>query len=556
MTSIKLKPHQEKVVGFMKNTDQRGIILYHGLGSGKTITSIAIAELFDKTVVVVVPASMRTQWDKELATMKVNKKNYQVFSYEQINDEKIESVNEKVFIVDEAHRIRSSKTVTSKTLVKLLQDSFKVILLTGTPMVNTPVDMSPLINVIKGENILPMDDKQFNEKFYIQQSKALPAEDKRCRLFSPITCTDNGLMHKDRLCKYHYVKNAKGSLKKKLTTVDLNGSKTLKEWREKQKERINKARAVAKLVEMKPNVSEYSKYVKQMISYYKPEPDLKYFPKVETNTIKVSMSTEQNKLYQAAQKKVNKIDLELLKNGIEVTKKTSAFNAFLNYTRQISNTYSGKTNTPKLLKVLEYIKKYPKPVIVYSNWLENGIEPLDKMLKEDKDKMTHLKFTGSMTDAQKKEVVEKYNSGKLDVLLLSSSGGEGLDLKNTRQIHILEPHWNDAKISQVIGRGIRYKSHEELDTKDRKVNVFHWISTPLNRKDIGTDEYLYQLSEKKLKEMQDFLDTAIKYSIENYTVSGKGFKKIRKRRYKKKSRSKKKRSNNLTLRRMNFMLYE
>ena len=183
MTSIKLKPHQEKVVGFMKNTDQRGIILYHGLGSGKTITSIAIAELFDKTVVVVVPASMRTQWDKELATMKVNKKNYQVFSYEQINDEKIESVNEKVFIVDEAHRIRSSKTVTSKTLVKLLQDSFKVILLTGTPMVNTPVDMSPLINVIKGENILPMDDKQFNEKFYIQQSKALPAEDKRCRLF-------------------------------------------------------------------------------------------------------------------------------------------------------------------------------------------------------------------------------------------------------------------------------------------------------------------------------------------------------------------------------------
>ncbi len=54
---------------------------------------------------------------------------------------------------------------------------------------------------------------------------------------------------------------------------------------------------------MKPNVSEYSKYVKQMVSYYKPNSDLKYFPKVETDTIKVSMSTEQNKLYQSATKK-------------------------------------------------------------------------------------------------------------------------------------------------------------------------------------------------------------------------------------------------------------
>ena len=43
---MKLRPHQQKVVNYMKAKDPKGILLYHGLGSGKTITSIGIAELY------------------------------------------------------------------------------------------------------------------------------------------------------------------------------------------------------------------------------------------------------------------------------------------------------------------------------------------------------------------------------------------------------------------------------------------------------------------------------------------------------------------------------
>ena len=42
-----------------------------------------------------------------------------------------------------------------------------------------------------------------------------------------------------------------------------------------------------------------------------------------------------------------------------------------------------------------------------------------------------------------------------------------------------------------------HKSHEDLPISKRQVKVVHWISTPLG-KDKGTDEYLYELSEKKL----------------------------------------------------------
>ena len=99
---------------------------------------------------------------------------------------------------------------------------------------------------------------------------------------------------------------------------------------------------------------------------------------------------------------------------------------------------------------------------------------------------------------------------------MSSSGAEGLDLKNTRQIHIMEPHWNIAKINQVIGRGIRYKSHESLPKKQRLVNVYYWISEPDVKKDKkGSDEYLYELSEKKIENMTIFLDVIVKSAIEN-----------------------------------------
>ena len=40
----------------------------------------------------------------------------------------------------------------------------------------------------------------------------------------------------------------------------------------------------------------------------------------------------------------------------------------------------------------------------------------------------------------------------------------------------MEPHWNEAKVQQVIGRGIRYKSHVDLPPEQRKVEVFYWYS--------------------------------------------------------------------------------
>jgi hypothetical protein len=102
------------------------------------------------------------------------------------------------------------------------------------------------------------------------------------------------------------------------------------------------------------------------------------------------------------------------------------------------------------------------------------------------------------------------------VLLISSAGSESLDLKNTRQIHIMEPFWHESKIYQVIGRAIRFKSHETLPKKDRHVDVYRWISIfPKQIKNPSADQYLVNISIKKQKLWDKYQQIIVGASIEN-----------------------------------------
>jgi hypothetical protein len=63
----------------------------------------------------------------------------------------------------------------------------------------------------------------------------------------------------------------------------------------------------------------------------------------------------------------------------------------------------------------------------------------------------------------------------IKVLMITASGSEGINLKNTRFVHIMEPYWNPARIDQVIGRARRICSHQQLPEELRTVEVFLYI---------------------------------------------------------------------------------
>ena len=86
------------------------------------------------------------------------------------------------------------------------------------------------------------------------------------------------------------------------------------------------------------------------------------------------------------------------------------------------------------------------------------------------------------------------------VIIISKSGTEGLDFKNIRQVHILEPWYNINLVEQTIGRAVRNCSHKDLEFEKRNVQIFLHGSilsnTPAQE---AADIYMYRLSERKAR---------------------------------------------------------
>lgn len=252
------------------------------------------------------------------------------------------------------------------------------------------------------------------------------------------------------------------------------------------------------------------------ISYYERKKDSADYPETDTLYMDVEMNNQQLDEYRSYIRKflydqtvgslTYKIDFE----SLNPRKK----NFFLSGTRQLSNTLDGRSDFPKILKMYEHIKHGPFPCVVYSNYLKNGVYALTPML--ERDNITYVTITGDTNDEKINQIVDRYNKGKYKVLLITSAGSESLDLKNTRQIHIMEPHWNESKIKQVIGRVVRYRSHETLPEKDRHVTIYRWCSifpSTINNK--TADQYLVELSKKKDTIFKHFNKIITDVAIEN-----------------------------------------
>jgi Cdc6-like AAA superfamily ATPase len=89
------------------------------------------------------------------------------------------------------------------------------------------------------------------------------------------------------------------------------------------------------------------------------------------------------------------------------------------------------------------------------------------------------------------------NGENVKVVIISVAGSEGLDFKNIRQVHILEPWYNMNLLEQIIGRAIRNCSHKRLPFSQRNVELYLYGTTLTNPDIEAIDLYLYRLSEFK-----------------------------------------------------------
>ena len=97
-----------------------------------------------------------------------------------------------------------------------------------------------------------------------------------------------------------------------------------------------------------------------------------------------------------------------------------------------------------------------------------------------------------------KELVSDKNANgeNIKIVIGNVVAAEGLNLKNIREIHILDPWFHLSRIEQIIGRGIRYCSHVQLPKEERNVSVYLHVAGTSNEIE-SIDTYTYRKAEEK-----------------------------------------------------------
>ena len=96
---------------------------------------------------------------------------------------------------------------------------------------------------------------------------------------------------------------------------------------------------------------------------------------------------------------------------------------------------------------------------------------------EEMKKRSIEEYSGRTSSSKRARIKKSFNEGKTDVLIISSAGSVGLDLRCTSNVFVLDMSWNIPQMNQTIGRAIRFNSHSKRKTGCRHRNVDVYVYT-------------------------------------------------------------------------------
>ena len=410
-SKLPLRNHQKKVVRYMKY--HRGLLVVHGTGTGKTLTAITVSQCYldenpGHKVVFVGPSALESNFKKELRNYGVNKKD-----------------------IDRSYKFYSFQRLLGNTKRRIMN---KVTKNSDRQNIGWP------LNPISMKNSLLIVDESHNVRNpNTSTSRSLVESSFTADKVLLLTATPFVNSMKDYIPLINmiygkYIVGSKREFKEGLVCDYISSNKSI------SKEDIN---TFSYLLHNKVDVVN--------------KKDEKYFPKRKDKMVYVKMSPSY---------------LETYTKLIHGEKIAGLFfkspEKFYNGYRRAVNMAGPEYFSKKVMKAIPILKK--GKALVYSNWLKFGVNPISQALK--KSGISFRIFTGKTSKRVRQSVIDDFNSNKFQVLIVSSAGGEGLDLKGVKSVVVLDPPWNAASLEQVIGRAIRYKSHTHLPKKDRFVNVY------------------------------------------------------------------------------------
>jgi SNF2 family DNA or RNA helicase len=510
-----LRPYQLKVIKHMATHDE--LLMVHGTGMGKTLSALGSAQVYikmfpDHKVIVISPASVTGNFNKE----KEEKydlddsglsDHYSFYSFKAFSGLKYAEIDfSKVFlIIDECHNIRNSTTKGYKNLMSIIPNVHKILLMTATPFVNYLGDFIPICD-------------------FLHRGTVSSAKGSKFRLTAKPTWGTSGY--------YNNLEKMEMMLKDK---VSYEFNDEYEQNPDFPKINIHKVKS-----EMSPEY--YKSYLisllKNMVFGESPEAFYHGYRRVvnDAGIDKYYSIKTMSVLDILLEKKKDQDSKESVGKESE-NKESHTSQAFDFYDplgcfedqedrkKESEEESEEESELEKKKKGSKAPKKIVKQTLIFTNWLDYGVGVITSML--DKENISHDIITGQVKSSTRMEIVKRYNRKRFNVLIITKAGCEGLDLKGTRNVIILDPVWNESGIEQIIGRGCRYKSHEHLDPKERFLDVYKMIivapkdHTEIELDVIGKvledyktgDEILYSIIKRKVKINKDVKDLLKSSSI-------------------------------------------
>ena len=610
--SNELEPYQEFIGQFLNyRSPFSDALIFHGLGSGKTVTAINIYNvLFNFTpkwnVLVIIPASLRDDpWMKDLekwmgkSDRNIRMKNIQFVNYDSPFADrdflekvrKVDSSRPTLYIFDETHdfirnvynNISTKKGKRAQVIYDYIQNEkrekksgCRIILLTATPTVNVPFEFALYFNLLRPGSF-PESEAIFNQMFISSVNyQSLNDETKNMfqrRILGLVSYYIGSTPDKFAQKTVHYKSIIMGEYQQEV----YDHFEEIENEKEKLMLKMSRGRKKAD-----DTLSTYKTYTRQTCNFVFPTVGTKITGEDRPRPGKFKVSDEdafeidegkdkeriqeikkdkQNKDYSDAVTKYINNFIEYLKDTLRKDKdkkhtlKDDVNNFYKKYDGSLSTFLKESSKKSKLFEVLyacspKYVHiifnilKSKGSALVYSNYVImeglqifkiylnffgfNKFNDNDKNLfkkskskqkKSDGDYFRFIEFHGSIDKKEREENKSIFNSSLnkdgsvIKIILISPAGTQGINLRNTRQVHIMEPYWNEVRIEQIIGRAIRICSHRDLPMNERKVDVFRYKMIRSNNNETA-DELLESIARKKSNLLTSFTEAVKEAAID------------------------------------------
>jgi hypothetical protein len=553
------------------STKNMGILLYHGVGVGKTCSSILMAEnfvnIFDKQILVFLPSSLEANYRKELfdvsrlnfekqtydacngsrylemipdwhkmSRSEISKKvqkminnDYKFYGYLKIvnvvskihklckekhgsdkDEVKLElfmrireMFSNRVVIIDEVHNIRLSDDMQMKKFPKILKlilkcaYNLRLIMLSATPMFDDPVEISWIMEFLFT-----------NDKYHKKYN-------------STIEFDDGGKLTKlsKENLKYfskHYVSYIRGYDPKYFPIVYYNKNVI------NRKPKFDMLKRTSKIEQLKTD--RYDFYMSEMTgSQLKTYSD---YNKEDTKKRNMQLNIQLSNIVYPS--KLDSTRFSVGKSGFmqtfEISEDSNLLKVKYKTKHKLLEMKNLKEASSKIYSIIEILEKTEGTVIIYSKFLYSGLIPVaialehlgyskynnNNILSESVKRKENKKYIMLTADEKLSpnnvEELRAFNDtsnkdgSKIKIALINEIASEGVSFKNIRQLHILEPWYNMKKTDQIIGRGVRYKSHELLEKEKQNIGVYLHVNT--TKSEIESVDYRrYRVALRKLEKI-------------------------------------------------------